>query len=315
MSDDSGSTARGREALRAFDVWLATAIDLDSAILAQRVEFWEGRGSPDESGVVWVEKSLPEWCKAFPFWSERTIRRALKRLEEAGVLQVQWDGNNQHCRRYRVDPAEKARRREAARRDWQNAQRLLGGQNDHPQPSVTPDPLWVDKMTTLGGQNDHPEALLGGQNDHPQPSEHIESHAEVSTKSTWGSKQYHDGGTESCTQANGSPSTGEEEALIRRFQCEMERLCPACKGTSSRTGKAIASLRRDGARPEDLEPVVAFFRDRNRGKLGDPDPSPLQIAEYYPGWRAVSSATDSERSDRRKRERAVTAALKGGPGS
>lgn len=69
---------------------LATAIGLNEAIILHQIHYW-GRINQDadrnyEDGYYWTYNSYPKWREQFPFWSERTIRRAFEHLVELGLV-------------------------------------------------------------------------------------------------------------------------------------------------------------------------------------------------------------------------------------
>lgn len=75
---------------------LATAIGLNEAIVLQQVHYWlvgyreaeEGLPKKEQrhfrQGRWWVYNSLSDWRTNFPFWSKRTIHRAINALKCAG---------------------------------------------------------------------------------------------------------------------------------------------------------------------------------------------------------------------------------------
>lgn len=65
---------------------LAVAIGLNEAIVVQQVHYWLGLSANTRDGRVWVFKTYPEWRAEFPFWSEDTIGRTIRKLESAGLL-------------------------------------------------------------------------------------------------------------------------------------------------------------------------------------------------------------------------------------
>lgn len=69
---------------------LAKHIGLNEAIVLQQIQFW----SQTSAGVIqdgrkWIYNSVREWQQQFPFWSEDTIQRAIKRLRSMGILEVE----------------------------------------------------------------------------------------------------------------------------------------------------------------------------------------------------------------------------------
>ena len=66
---------------------LAVKIGLKEAIFLQEVHHllcWEL--CVHEQERKWVCKTIKEWCELYPFWSESTIKRIIKRLEKRGLL-------------------------------------------------------------------------------------------------------------------------------------------------------------------------------------------------------------------------------------
>lgn len=75
---------------------LAVAVGLNEGIILQQIHYWiqhkradpEKYGASFQGGVPWVYNSIPDWQKQFPFWSDRTIQRALESLRQQGLLIV-----------------------------------------------------------------------------------------------------------------------------------------------------------------------------------------------------------------------------------
>ena len=69
---------------------LAVIVGLEEAIVLQQVKYWltinEEKKANYFNGRYWVYNSYREWQKQFPFWSERTVRRIIGRLESRGLL-------------------------------------------------------------------------------------------------------------------------------------------------------------------------------------------------------------------------------------
>ncbi len=68
---------------------LATRIGLNEAIILQQMFYWLGgdRKPHVRDGRRWVYNTYEGWREQFPFWSERTIRRTIRRLEELSLLE------------------------------------------------------------------------------------------------------------------------------------------------------------------------------------------------------------------------------------
>jgi hypothetical protein len=64
---------------------LAVAIGLNEAIVLQQIHYWteiNKKASRNlHDGYYWTYNSIKKWQEQFPFWSEKTIRNILERLE------------------------------------------------------------------------------------------------------------------------------------------------------------------------------------------------------------------------------------------
>ena len=67
---------------------LAVAIGLNEAIILQQIHYWlDPRiNNNKKMGKLWVYNTYNQWSKQFPFWSEVTIRRSIKSLEDKQLL-------------------------------------------------------------------------------------------------------------------------------------------------------------------------------------------------------------------------------------
>jgi len=65
---------------------LATAIGLNEALIIQQIHYWLQKNGKEIEGKLWTYNSYPEWQKQFPFFSERTIQRLFRSLEEKRLL-------------------------------------------------------------------------------------------------------------------------------------------------------------------------------------------------------------------------------------
>lgn len=66
---------------------LAKLIGLNEAIILQQVHYWLGRSKNVRDGKTWVYKTYAEWREEFPFWSEDTIYRTIRKLETVQLLE------------------------------------------------------------------------------------------------------------------------------------------------------------------------------------------------------------------------------------
>ncbi|HDR8159542.1 TPA: phage protein [Bacillus cereus] len=67
---------------------LAKNIGLNEAVFLQQIHYWLNRSNHFYDERRWIYNSAAQWSKQFPFWSENTIRRVLKSLEDTKVLLV-----------------------------------------------------------------------------------------------------------------------------------------------------------------------------------------------------------------------------------
>lgn len=69
---------------------LATKIGLNESIVIQQIHYWllqhEEQKINYHDNRYWVYNSYKEWNKQFPFWSERTIKAIITRLENLGLV-------------------------------------------------------------------------------------------------------------------------------------------------------------------------------------------------------------------------------------
>lgn len=67
---------------------LAQTIGLNEAIILQQIHYWLAPKLNQNyfSGRHWVRNTYEQWQSQFPFWGEKTIRRTITNLEEAGIV-------------------------------------------------------------------------------------------------------------------------------------------------------------------------------------------------------------------------------------
>ena len=78
---------------------LAVVIGLNEAMILQQMQYWIKKSEHSYDGKTWIYNSVSQWKKQFPFFSESTIGRAIKNLEEKGFLFI---GNFNKDRRDRT---------------------------------------------------------------------------------------------------------------------------------------------------------------------------------------------------------------------
>jgi len=63
---------------------------LNEAIIIQQIHYWvmqnQKRNINFENGYYWTYSSYEDLHKQFPFWSVRTIKRTIRKLEKEGYL-------------------------------------------------------------------------------------------------------------------------------------------------------------------------------------------------------------------------------------
>ncbi|ALC91578.1 replication protein [Bacillus sp. FJAT-18017] len=65
---------------------LAVKIGLNEAIVLQQIHYWLKKKLHVIEGRSWVYNTYKEWNQQLPFWSESTIKRVFKTLEDLGYV-------------------------------------------------------------------------------------------------------------------------------------------------------------------------------------------------------------------------------------
>ena len=78
---------------------LAAVIGLNEAIILQQMQYWIKKSEHRFDDKIWIYNSVSQWQTQFPFWSESTINRTIRNLEEKGLL---FTGNYNRDRRDRT---------------------------------------------------------------------------------------------------------------------------------------------------------------------------------------------------------------------
>jgi len=75
---------------------LAVLIGLNEAIFLQQLQYWISReaGFCDQYGRRWIYNTVKQWHVQFPFWSESTIKRIIKSLEDQKAMLSTVIGNS-----------------------------------------------------------------------------------------------------------------------------------------------------------------------------------------------------------------------------
>jgi hypothetical protein len=66
--------------------FLAVKLGLTEAVMLQVMQFRLSSSNEVKEGKNWISCSYKDWQKEVPFWSDSTIKRAIKSLEDAGIL-------------------------------------------------------------------------------------------------------------------------------------------------------------------------------------------------------------------------------------
>lgn len=116
---------------------LATVIGLNEAIILQQLHYWLEKSNNVKDGFGWIYNTYEEWKNQFPFWSESTIKRTLKKLQERKIIIV---GNYNklkidHTKWYRIDYEVLDNIEQEAASQIE----LTSGQNDQTKRSNCPD--------------------------------------------------------------------------------------------------------------------------------------------------------------------------------
>ncbi len=89
-----------------FDTEMAEKVGIESAILYQNILFWVDKNEANNknfiNGYYWTYNSYEAWQKLFPYMKLNTIKNALRKLKEAGLIVVKkglnesnkWDKTN-----------------------------------------------------------------------------------------------------------------------------------------------------------------------------------------------------------------------------
>jgi uncharacterized phage protein (TIGR02220 family) len=65
---------------------LEVRVGVNEADLLQQVHYLLVKSKHVKAGRTWIYNTYKDWQEQFPFWSESTIKRAVKSLEEKGLL-------------------------------------------------------------------------------------------------------------------------------------------------------------------------------------------------------------------------------------
>jgi len=71
---------------RVLSVHLACALGINEALIISQLHYWLKHARRKHQGKMWVYNTLDQWHSLLPFLSKMTIRRAIGRLEEAGII-------------------------------------------------------------------------------------------------------------------------------------------------------------------------------------------------------------------------------------
>lgn len=126
---------------------LALKLGLNEAIILQQIHYWLNPkfNKNHFDGRLWVYNTYEQWQQQFPFWGEKTIRRAIANLEEAKVLSSFVTRDFKKIKYYSIDyrQLEKLSSQEEKHKEFLD--NFPSGQNDR---------IDLPKRADRGGQND-----------------------------------------------------------------------------------------------------------------------------------------------------------------
>jgi uncharacterized phage protein (TIGR02220 family) len=84
---------------------LAVKIGLNEAVVLQQIHYWLVSSSRIKEGRKWIYNTYREWKRQLPFWSESTIKRTIKSLENQGyVMSANFNRSKMdHTKWYSID--------------------------------------------------------------------------------------------------------------------------------------------------------------------------------------------------------------------
>ena len=129
---------------------LAVVVGLNEAMFLQQVHYWlNPRFNKNHiEGRLWVHNTYEQWQKQFPFWGEKTIRRAISNLEKKGVLESRVTINNFKKTKFYTINYETLDAMQNCEKPNENAGSDPSGQNDQ---------IDLPKRADGSGQNDQIE--------------------------------------------------------------------------------------------------------------------------------------------------------------
>lgn len=84
---------------------LAKQIGLNQALFVQQLFFLlsMSKGGVYANGCKWIYNTVSDWAEIFPFWSERTIQRLIKELQDSLIVDVIDDPDGGPKRLFRLN--------------------------------------------------------------------------------------------------------------------------------------------------------------------------------------------------------------------
>lgn len=76
--------------LYSFNVNIAVEYGVEEAIFLHNLYFWIAKNKANNKhfyeGAFWTYNSLEAFTELFPFWSQKQIRRIIKKLKDKGAI-------------------------------------------------------------------------------------------------------------------------------------------------------------------------------------------------------------------------------------
>jgi len=135
---------------------LAMRVGLNEAIILQQVHYWLNPKLNKNvfDGRHWVHNTYGQWQKQFPFWAEKTIRRAIGNLEESELLTSFVTRNFKKTKYYTINYPLLEQFQFSSQKDQKSKNLQKTKANEGLCPSGQNDQIDGSKRADRSGQND-----------------------------------------------------------------------------------------------------------------------------------------------------------------